>query len=91
MIVEHDPMLYKDAAEMLDYVSCAMSDTAKESAMLLYSPGSDPFLEVLARNANRLLYFDEGPKATGEVFEALKITQIDNSEYSSQLLLVCVI
>ena len=31
--------------------------------MLLYSPGSDPFLEDLARNADRV-YFDEGPRAS---------------------------
>lgn len=26
IIVEHDPMLYKDAAEMVDYVSHALAD-----------------------------------------------------------------
>jgi hypothetical protein len=64
IIVEHDPMLYEDAAEMVEYVSHALSDVAKESAVLLYSPGSDPFLEDLARNADRVWYFDEGPRAS---------------------------
>jgi hypothetical protein len=35
IIVEHDPMLYEDAAEMAEYVSHAFNDVAKESAVLL--------------------------------------------------------
>jgi hypothetical protein len=64
IIVEHDPTLYEDAAEMVEYISRALSDAAKESAVLLYSPGADPFLEDLARNADRVWYFDKGPKAS---------------------------
>ncbi len=62
VVVEHDPMLYEDAAEMIEYVSHALSDAAKEAAVLLYSPGLDPFLEELAKNANRVWYFEEGPR-----------------------------
>ncbi len=57
-------MLYEDAAEMVDYVSHALADAAKEAAVLLYSPGLDPFLEELAKNADRVWYFDKGPKIT---------------------------
>jgi hypothetical protein len=57
-------LLYEDAAEMVDYISHALSDAAKEAAVLLYSPGSDPFLEELAKNADRVWYFDEGPRAS---------------------------
>lgn len=64
IIIEHDPMLYEDAAEMVDYVSHALADAAKEAAVLLYAPGLDPFLEELAKNAGRVWYFDEGPKAS---------------------------
>jgi hypothetical protein len=65
IIVEHDlMMLYEDAVEMVEYVSNALSDATKESTVLLYSPGTDPFLEELARNAYRVWYFDEGPKAS---------------------------
>jgi hypothetical protein len=46
---------------MADYVSRALSDAAKEAAVLLYSPSTDPFLEELSRNADRVWYFDEGP------------------------------
>jgi hypothetical protein len=41
MIVEHDLMLYEDATEMVEYVSHALSDAAKEAAVQLYSPESD--------------------------------------------------
>jgi len=49
---------------MVDYISRALSDAAKEAAVLLYSPGSDPFLEDLSRNADRVWYFDEGPRTS---------------------------
>ncbi len=62
VMVEHDPLLYEDAAEMIEYVSHALSDAAKEAAVLLYSPGSDPFLEELAKSADRVWYFEEGPR-----------------------------
>jgi hypothetical protein len=64
IIVEHNPMLHEDAAEMIEYVSRALSDAGKEASVLLYSPGSNPFREDLARNADRVLYFDEGPRAS---------------------------
>jgi DNA polymerase I len=64
VFVEHDPLLYEDAAEMTEYVSHALSDVAKEAAVLLYYPGTDTFLEELARNADRVWYFDEGPRTS---------------------------
>ena len=57
---------------MVDYVSKALSDAAKEAAVLLYSPGTDPFLEDLARNADRVWYFDEGPRASPRLPKAEK-------------------
>ena len=56
-------MIYEDAAEIVGYVSHALADAAKEAAVLLYSPGLDRFQEGLARNADRVWCFDEGPKA----------------------------
>ena len=41
-----------------------MSDAAKEAAVLLYSLELDTFLEDLTRNADRVFYFDEGPRTT---------------------------
>jgi hypothetical protein len=40
-----------------------MSDAAKEAAVLLYSPGTDTFLEDLTRNTDWVFYFDEGLRA----------------------------
>jgi hypothetical protein len=39
--------------------------------MLLYSPGTDTFLDELTRNADRVFYFDEGPKYDEAYFEGL--------------------
>jgi hypothetical protein len=39
-----------------------MREAAKESTVLLYAPGADPYLEELVKNADRVFYFDEGPR-----------------------------
>jgi hypothetical protein len=64
IIIEHNPLLYEDAAGMMELVSEAMRDAAKEVVVLLYSLCSNPFIEDLTRNADRIFYFDEGPRAT---------------------------
>ena len=64
IIVEHDPMLYEDAQEMAEYVSQALREAAKEAAVLLYAPGADPYFEELTSNADRIFYFEEGPRAS---------------------------
>ena len=64
ILVAHDPLLYENAQEMTEYISRGMSDAAKEATVLLYSPGTDTFLEELTKNADRVFYFDEGPRAT---------------------------
>jgi hypothetical protein len=40
------------------------SDDTNEAAVQLYSSGTDTFLEGMTRNADRVFYFDEGPRAT---------------------------
>lgn len=67
ILVEHDPLLYEDAAEMAEYISLAMREAAKEAAVLLYAPGADPYFEELVKNADRVFYFDEGPRAETRV------------------------
>lgn len=35
--------------------------------MLLYAPGVDPYFEELVKNADRVFYFDEGPRAEARI------------------------
>lgn len=67
VMIEHDPSLYEDAQEMTEYVSQAMREASKDAAVLLYAPGADPYLEELVKNADRVFYFDEGPRAEARV------------------------
>ena len=62
IIVEHDPLLYEDSQEMTEYISQALMQASHEATVLLYSPAIDPFLEDLAKSANRVFYFEEGPQ-----------------------------
>ena len=39
LIVEHDPLLYEDAGEMVEYLAQALKQTSREATILLYSPG----------------------------------------------------
>jgi hypothetical protein len=67
IFIEHDPLLYEDAREMTEYVYQAPREAAKEAAVLLYAPGDDPYFEELVKNADFMLYFDEGPRAEARV------------------------
>jgi len=49
IIVEHDPMLYGDSTEMVEYIKQALKRVAHEATVLLYSPDIDPFLEDIAK------------------------------------------
>ena len=44
LIVEHDPLLYEDAAEMVEYLAQALKQTSREATILLYAPARDPHL-----------------------------------------------
>jgi len=62
IIIEHDPIIYEDSVEMVEYVSKAMKEASQEATVLLYSPGLDPFMEELAQNSDHIFYFEEGPR-----------------------------
>jgi hypothetical protein len=49
---------------MVEYVSQGLHDAAKEDAVLLTHLEPILFLEDMTRNADRVFYFDEGPRAT---------------------------
>ena len=63
IIIEHDPMLYEDAAEIPEYVSLALRDLANRATVVLYAPASDPYLEEMARTADRVFCL-QGPQRT---------------------------
>ena len=49
---------------MIKYIQQAMRQASREATLLLYSLGIDPFLEDLAKGADRVFYFEEGPRDT---------------------------
>jgi hypothetical protein len=60
--VEHDPLLYEDASEMVEYVSQHLRQTCREATVLVYSPALDPHLEKMTELADRVFCFYEMPK-----------------------------
>ena len=63
LIVEHDPMLYEDAGEMVEYVAQALKQTSREATILLYSSALDPHLQRMTDLADRVFCFYEMPGA----------------------------
>jgi hypothetical protein len=53
--------LYEDAKEMIEHIS---KQASHEATVLLYSPGIDPLLKDIAKGADRVFYFEEGPRDT---------------------------
>ena len=45
LIVEHDPLLYEDAGEMVEYLAQALKQTSREATILLYALARDPHLQ----------------------------------------------
>jgi hypothetical protein len=60
-------MLHEDSGEMAEYIQQALKQTVHEATVLLYSPGIDLFLEDLAKGADRVFYFEEGPRDTSRL------------------------
>jgi DNA polymerase I len=63
LIVEHDPLLYEDAGEMVEYLAQALKQTSHKATILLYSPALDPHLQKMTELADRVFCFYEMPKA----------------------------
>lgn len=47
LIVEHDPLLYEDASEMVEYIAQHLRQTSREATVLVYSPALDSHLEKM--------------------------------------------
>jgi hypothetical protein len=60
LIIEHDPMLYEDAKQMVKYVGQALKQTSREAPILLYAPALDPNLQTMTDMADRVFCFYEG-------------------------------
>ena len=52
LIVEHDPLLYEDAREMVEYLAQALRQTSRETTILLYAPALDPHPQKITELAN---------------------------------------
>jgi DNA polymerase I len=63
LIVEHDPMLYEDAKEMVECVAQALKQTSREATILLYSPALNSHLQKMTELADRVFCFYEMPRA----------------------------
>jgi len=63
LIVEHDPMLYEDAEQMVEYVAEHLKQTSREATVLVYAPSLDPHLQKISELADRVFCFYEVPKA----------------------------
>jgi hypothetical protein len=57
--VKHDPLLYEDAQEMVEYVAQALKQTSREATILLYAPALDPHLQKMTELADRVFCFYE--------------------------------
>jgi hypothetical protein len=66
-IAEHDPMLYEESQDMAEYVSVIMREALNDVAVLFYAPRADPFSEELAKNADKVFCFNEGPRTEARV------------------------
>lgn len=62
LIMEHDPLLYEDASEMVEYVAQHLRQTSREATVLIYAPAIDPHLEKMTPLADRVFCFYEMPK-----------------------------
>jgi len=59
IFMEHDPTLFEDYRELIEYVSLALKDRSGNSTVLLYSPHSDPFLSEISLKADRIVVIEE--------------------------------
>ena len=61
LIVEHDPLLYEDAGEMVEYLAQALKQTSREATILLYAPALDPQTQKMTEQADWMFFFYEMP------------------------------
>lgn len=57
VLVEHDPTLFDEAKALLDPVSSALRDVARESLVILYTPSTNRSFSILSRRADHYVEF----------------------------------
>jgi len=72
LIVEHDPLLYEDAGDTVEYLAQALKQASREATVLLYAPALDPQLQKLTELADRVfcIYGEQAPAKGREKAEA---------------------
>ena len=53
VFLEHDPSLFAESEEMIEYVSIALRELSRESTVLLYSPEFDATLQAISKRRGR--------------------------------------
>ena len=80
LIVEHDPLLYEDAGEMVEYLAQALKQTSREATILLYAPVLDPHLQKITELADRVfcIYGEQAAQneATGQADRAQPMSAV---------------
>jgi hypothetical protein len=82
LIIEHDPMLYEDATQMVEYVGQALKQTSREATILLYAPALDQHLQTMTELADRVFCIYEGEKAPVKGREKVPANQATLEAYS---------
>jgi hypothetical protein len=67
--VEHDPLLYEDAGEMVEYLAQALRQNFREATILLYSPALVSHLQKLTELADRVfcIYSEQAPAKSRKI------------------------
>ena len=52
LIVEHNPLLYEDAWEIMELLSRSINQTCREATVQLYASARDRHLQMMAERAN---------------------------------------
>ena len=55
LFLEHDPMLYDGAEEMMPQIAGILKDIGRESLVILYAPSVDRSFSVLMRQADHII------------------------------------
>jgi len=58
VFLEHDPSLFAESEEMVEYASIALKELSRESTVVLYAPAFDGTLQKIAKKADRVFCFE---------------------------------